>query len=441
MHWATMKSGIRHFEKREAGGGDAQRAGFAGAILSGMCAAEVASAATVSGLDVISVRDKNGRGPAVSYLEVTTDIGVSGYGGPLLGVQVGCLKGLKARLRELLVGSDPRSRVLDFEWIWGQLYPGASLRGYENGVAPLTDESIWNTRRAQRHTPTGSVVAALSAVDNALWDIRGRLANQPVYRLLGGNRQSLRAYISTVPGEDIDQACRDARRLFDEGHTAQKWFFRWGPPDGREGFRKIVGLVEGLRNDLGENAELMFDFHVGSRGRCDWDVDYAIRVARAIQPFSPKWLEEPFSPEEIDSYRRLKGETGIALACGEHTYSRWNIKPFLDQGLVQFVQSDPEWCGGVSELLHICRLADRWEDVRVIPHGHHVLAAAHVVASQPESLCPMVEHGPGWLRNRQRVQTCSISPRAGSLPTPDEPGLGPPIDWDRCERVLCDLSL
>jgi L-alanine-DL-glutamate epimerase-like enolase superfamily enzyme len=158
-------------------------------------------------------------------------------------------------------------------------------------------------------------------------------------------------------------------------------------------------------------------------------------VAQAIKPFNPFWLEEPFSPEEIDSYRRLRGETDIPLATGEHTYSRWNIKPFLEENLVSFVQCDPEWCGGVSELLNICKLAEGYENIQVIPHGHHILAASQVVASQPESLCPMVEYGPNWVIRHQSSQTRVISPQAGYISTPGEPGLGPTIDWDRFEKI------
>jgi len=386
-------------------------------------------------LDILRLRGKGGtRIVGEPYVEVTANGGVSGLGGPLYTEQAKSLAKLLPQLREHLIGRDPTPRELDFEWMWNRLHPGKPLSAYAKGVDPLTGKGIWDKRRKARHTPTGNIITALSAVDNALWDLRGKLANQPVFRLLGGKRKKLRAYISTVPGPDVAKARKQAKELFEKGHTAQKWFFRYGPPDGKEGFTKIVGLVEGIRSDLGEEAQLMFDFHVGSRGRCDWDVAYAIEVAKAIRPFRPTWLEEPFSPEEIESYRRLKGETDITLATGEHTYSRWNIQPFLDEKLVGFVQADPEWCGGLSELLQICKLVRRYKGVRVIPHGHHVLAAAHVVASQPESLCPMVEYGPPWLRARQRAQTRMISPEAGYLSTPHEPGLGPSIEWDRFER-------
>jgi L-alanine-DL-glutamate epimerase-like enolase superfamily enzyme len=337
---------------------------LATAFSSYLSAAESRSA--ITGVNVIRVRNKQGQGRVDTLVEVAANLEVSGYGGPLLDHQAKNLEKLLPRIRKLLVGSESLQRTTDFEWIWNQLYPNNPLVAFANGLDPLTGKSHWNTRRKARHTPTGSIVTALSAVDNALWDL---------------------------------------------------------------------GLVEGLRTDLGEKAQLMFDFAVGGRGRKDWDVDYAVRVAKAIQPYKPTWLEEPFSPEEIDCYRRLRGETDISLATGEHTYSRWNIKPFLDEKLVSYVQSDPEWCGGISELLQVCKLVSKYENVRVIPHGHHVLAATQTVASQPESLCPMVEYGRSWVVPRQRCQTRVVEPEAGYVQTPNEPGLGPSIDWSRCERL------
>ncbi|MFC2115409.1 enolase C-terminal domain-like protein [Bacteroidota bacterium] len=389
----------------------------------------------ISQVNVIRVKKKSDEDNSWTYLEITTNNGVSGYGGPLISTQAQSLEKLLPQLRKLIVDRDPMSREIDFEWIWNQLYPDKQLSNFQNGIDPLSGKTIWNIRRNERHTSTGKIITGLSAVDNALWDIRGKLSDEPVYRLLGGNRERLRAYMSLRPDDNISETVKLAKDLYDQGQTAQKWFFRYGPPDGKPGFSKIAGLAEGLRTELGEDALLMFDFAVGQRGRCDWDVDYAIRVAKAIQPFNPTWLEEPFSPEEIESYRRLRGETDIPLATGEHTYSRWNIRPFLEENLVSFVQSDPEWCGGISELLKICKLVNEFGNIRVIPHGHHIPAASHVVASQPELLCPMVEFGPNWVLRHQGAQTRVISPEAGYISTPQEPGLGPSIDWERFEKV------
>lgn len=389
----------------------------------------------IARLDIVRLREKGREDRARQFLQITTNDGVRGISGELFQDTPRKLRELIPKLQGALAGQSPERRDLNTTWLWTVLYPDHPLQSFAEGVDPLTGQKQWGTRRERRHTPTGTVMMGISAVDNALWDLRGKLSGKPVYKLLGGSRDELPVYLSQTPSDDLQETCRRARHYFDQGFSSQKWFLRHGPPDGEEGFRFNVGVVESLRTELGDDARLMFDFAVGGRGRCDWDVPYAIRVAKAIEPFKPFWLEEPFSPEEIDSYARLHGETGVPLATGEHTYTRWNIKPFLDRKLVQFVQSDPEWCGGLSELLEIARLVRKYDGVRMIPHGHHVLAAANFVATQPESLCPMIEYGVTFTKARQAFQTRILFPEAGRLTMPHEPGLGPDIDWDRIERL------
>lgn len=390
--------------------------------------------ATIIGLQVIRLREKGGS-KIRSYLEITTDLGLKGISGELFQDTPRQLNELVPRLIDALKGRDPFGRELGTVLLWNKLYPEHPLNVFAEGIDPLTGEKVWGTRRERRHTSTGTVMMAISAVDNALWDLRGKLADKPVYRLLGGKRESLPVYLSQAPSNDLAETRLRARSYFDQGFKAQKWFLRHGPPDGEAGFRFNLDVVESLRTELGTEAKLMFDFAVGGRGRCDWDVPYAIRVAKAIEPFKPYWLEEPFSPEEIESYAELHGETGIPLATGEHTYTRWNIKPFLDRKLVSFVQSDPEWCGGLSELLEIAKLVQQYDGVCLIPHGHNVLAAANCVASQPDSLCPMIEYGVTFTKDRQAYQTRVLWPAAGRLEMPTEAGLGPGMDWARIDRV------
>jgi L-alanine-DL-glutamate epimerase-like enolase superfamily enzyme len=411
--------------------------GIAGSsICSGLRIAAAAAATTrttIDDLQVIRLREKGGT-RSRRFLEITTSDGTRGISGELYLDTPQQLSRLRSKLLDTLVGKSPADRVINTLWLWNTLFTGRPLESFADGVDPLTGKSIWGTRRKGRHTPTGTVMMAISAVDNAVWDLRGKLAGRPVYALLGGSRTRLPVYLSQTPSDDLAETRRRARSYFDQGFTAQKWFLRHGPPDGEAGFKFNVSVVESLRTELGPDARLMFDFAVGGRGRCDWDVPYAIRVAKAIEPFQPFWLEEPFSPEEIESYAKLHGETGIPLATGEHTYSRWHIQPFLDRKLVRFVQSDPEWCGGLSELLAIAKLVKQYDGVQLIPHGHHVLAAAHGVASQAESLCPMVEYGVTFTKNRQAYQQRVLWPENGQLAMPSEPGLGPGIDWDRIER-------
>jgi L-alanine-DL-glutamate epimerase-like enolase superfamily enzyme len=194
-----------------------------------------------------------------------------------------------------------------------------------------------------------------------------------------------------------------------------------------------IELVRALREELGVEATLMFDGiqYVWKSA----DIDYAIALAKGILPYKPHWLEEPLRPDDFEGYARLEGETGITLAAGEHWYTRWNVKPFLDRKLVRFVQSDPEWCGGISEWSMICELVQKYPGVQVVPHGHHVLAASACVASQPASLCPMLEY---LVQSRIQFQHCQTRPlvaEAGTLAMAEEPGLGPSLDESRLERL------
>ena len=188
-----------------------------------------------------------------------------------------------------------------------------------------------------------------------------------------------------------------------------------------------------MREELGPEATLMFD-GIQSVWK-SVDLRFSIELAKAILPYTPHWLEEPLRPDDLEGYTRLKGETGITLAAGEHWYTRWNVKPFLDRGLVSFVQSDPEWCGGISEWLKICELTRGYPGVQVIPHGHHVLAASACVASQSETLCPMMEY---LYQSRVRLQHCQTRPltaSAGTFALAEDPGLGPTLDEARLVRV------
>jgi L-alanine-DL-glutamate epimerase-like enolase superfamily enzyme len=380
---------------------------------------------------IIRVRERKGGGTD-SYLEIASDSGLKGYAGPLLKEQVAAFP---ANLRELLAGRDAADpEKLNFATLWAACHPDKSLESYAEGKDPLTGAAVWGIKRTTRQTETGWVITALSAMDLALWDLRGKAAGQPVWRLLGAKRQRLNAYASML-GYSVkpDEARKAAREFFDKGFQRQKWFFMSGPADGAEGLKQNIAMAHALREELGPNAMLMFDGiqYVWKSA----DVDYAIALAKGILPCKPHWLEEPLRPDDLEGYKRLKGETGIALAAGEHWYTRWNVKPFLDRGIVSFVQSDPEWCGGISEWLKICELARGYPGAQVIPHGHHVLAASNCVASQPEAICPMLEY---LIKSRTQFQHCQTRPMvaaAGTFVMAEEPGLGPSLDEARMERV------
>ncbi|RMD77296.1 MAG: hypothetical protein D6820_11735, partial [Lentisphaerae bacterium] len=379
-------------------------------------------AALIERINLIQFRDSD---HAQHYVQIELDDRETrGYGGPLYPGQRDALRQLLPALRRSLCGRDVLDRHYSFQWLWQQCFPEKPLATFERGLDPLTGCEIWNQRRPSRHTATGNMVCALSAVDNALWDLRGILDDKPVAALLSPSfRKELPAYLSTVPSGDLSKDLDLAEALYEQGGDRQKWFFRWGPADGPEGLHKTASLAEGLRTRLGDKVTLMFDFAVGQRGRADWDIPFAREVASILEPLEPLWLEEPFSPEEIDCYRALREATSIPIATGEHSYSRWHILPFLKEGLIDIVQCDPEWCGGISEVLSILDILQKqFPDKIYCPHGHHVLASSQLVAAHSPELCPMVEHGWRWLPAIQHFQTATVEPENGYRPLPATPG-------------------
>lgn len=291
---------------------------------------------------------------------------------------------------------------------------------------------IWDLlQRGNRHSRHGNRKIAISAVDNALWDLRGRLLGLPVWRLLGGGgRPNIPAYASTLGtfhGES--QVEETAARLLDEGYTAQKWFFGDGPGQGAEGMDRNVALVERTRATVGDRSALMFDAFMS------WDLAYARRWAGRVEQLRPDWLEEPFSAGAVESFAQLRATTSIPLAAGEHLYDRHDVLPFLQRGLLSVLQLDPEWCGGVTDLVRMCAMAEPF-GVPVIPHGHNIHAALHVVASQSPELCPRVEYLFLHEPERHYFEIDAPAPKGGIITLPDRPGFGIELDEGRVKESL-----
>ncbi len=378
MGWMSMPNTATY---RRIGTGRRQFLQISAAAAAGLAWPRAASAQTAR----IKIRDvRIGQG-----VEVTADDGTIGsfIGSP--HQDLGTLKAHLARIRERLVGSNPLDDQLTGEVLWEALFPGQA-RLFGEGRDPLTGQVNRNKPRDGRHTATGCVFIALSTVDIAIWDLRAKLLRKPAYQVMGpGQRKAVPVYWR--PGEvgiEPAKAARKAREAFDQGYRCQKWYFSKGAADGPDGFKANVELVRLLREEL-PDATLMFDNH---SIRYSDDVDYSLQLCRAVAPYQPYWIEEPLCPEHLDGYARIKGETGLPIAGGEHWYTRWAVKPFLDRKCVDFVQSDPTWCGGISEWLSICELVRQYPGIKVVPHiTSPWIVAPHCVASQAEDLCPLLE--------------------------------------------------
>jgi len=328
----------------------------------------------------------------VQISDGVTIVAATGTKGSFKGSRAQDLSALKthsSRIRELLIGRDPLDRSLSGEMLWEAIYPGKA-KLYAEGRDPLTGERIANKPREGRHTKTGRIFMAFSTVDIALWDLRGKLLGQPAYRIMGdAHRTEVPVYWR--PGEadkGLDDARRRARDAYERGYIYQKWYFTKSAKDGVPGLKQNIELVRVLREEL-PDAHLMFDNH---SIRYFDDVDYSVKLCKAVVAYKPFWIEEPICPEHVDGYARIKQESGVTIAGGEHWYTRWQVQPFLKRKSVDYVQSDPVWCGGISEWLRICQLVQQYPSVQVVPHiTSPWIAAPHCVASQPEELCPLLE--------------------------------------------------
>jgi len=304
------------------------------------------------------------------------------------------------------------------------------LRGFLKGKDALASEALWDQmHRFNRHSSRGHFMMAISAVDNALWDLRGRYFGVPVYRLLGGpTRESVTAYGSCLGFSlEPDKVRARSAQLKREGFRHQKWFLAYGPGDGAEGLAKNVELVRLLRDSAGEDVDLMFDAFMG------WDINYAVQWAKQVEQHRPRWIEEAFHPEKIESFATLRRSTSIPVATGEHFYNRWQVQDYLRAGAISVVQADPEWCGGVSELVRICTLASVY-DAHVIPHGHSMHAALHVVASQSPMTCPLVEYLINKMQTYYEFEKEPPQVRDSRIALPTRPGFGIEFDESKIEK-------
>jgi L-rhamnonate dehydratase len=303
------------------------------------------------------------------------------------------------------------------------------LKNFAIGKDPLAVEAIWDQmHRSNRHSRRGTYMMGISAVDNAVWDLRARYYNTPVYRLLGGpTRPAVEAYCSTLGYSVQPDSVRKRSAEFKEmGFRNQKWFIAYGPGDGLPGLQKNVEMVKNLRESVGHNVDLMFDAFMG------WNLDYAIAWAKQVEQYRPRWIEEAFHADKIESFVQLRKSTSIPVASGEHFYGRWEAHDYLRAGAISVVQADPEWCGGVSELVKICHLASLY-DAQVIPHGHSLHSALHVVASQSPMTCPLVEYLFSKMKSYYHFEKHQLQPVNGKIALPDRPGFG--IEFDSA-RVL-----
>jgi galactonate dehydratase len=333
------------------------------------------------------------------FVKVVTDRGIHGWGEATLEGREATVRAAVEEIGQTLIGKDP----LAVEHHWQAIYRHGFWRG---GV-------VFNS--------------ALAALDQALWDIRGKAWNVPVYRLLGGpTRERIRLY-THVGIYDPNLLEEDARRDVADGFTAVKtgaWAGDAALPEA-ELNAAFADRVRRLRDVVGPSVDIMIDNHGRSRPSA------AVRLMEALQPYNLLWLEEPTQPDDLESLARVRAAgPKMDLATGERLYSKWEYAPLLERRLVDVIQPDLCHAGGITETKKIAALAEAYY-VQVAPHSPQgpvsTAASAHLALAIPNFLIlEFVRSAP----YRDRVLREPWVVRDGHLEVPDRPGLGVDLDED-----------
>ena len=277
----------------------------------------------------------------------------------------------------------------------------------------------------------------LSALDMALWDIKGKALNKPVWDLLGGKvREKVPVYSHVGFLDKIETAVSDAVRQVNLGYKALKLdpFM----PEMKKSHRRYIDgkiseqgasyaddLMSEIRKAIGPSIELMIDAHG------NFDVSTATELCNRMKKHNLIWFEEPLQPESIDAHRQLRNNTDINLCIGERKYTRWDFAPYLQEGLVNYIMPDICWTGGISEMKRIATLAETFY-IPISPHdasgAFNVISGAHVLMNVPNIYrLEMTDHS---LENYNNVITEPLDIRDGFLHLNNKPGLGYELNHD-----------
>lgn len=299
------------------------------------------------------------------------------------------------------------------------------------GQDPARIEYIWQGLARGRFFPIGPVAAAaLSAIDVALWDIRGKVHGVPVYQLLGGRVRD-RAVCYTGLGDngyDIGRLIATCQERVSLGWKALRWTTPFHVEtrefDQRVGAREAVKQMRAVRDAVGEDIEICFDIHTRL------DLPEAIRVCREAEPLHPFFMEDPLRAESPRTYRELRHHVSVPIAAGEQFAGKWQFRELIDDDLIDYVRADTCLIGGISEAKKIAGWAEA-HNIKMALHNPlgpvSTAACAHIDLAI-DNFGIQEQHGiPGkFLTDLFPVQ---IPWADGYLLPPDRPGLG--IEFDR----------
>ncbi|MDC9826220.1 mandelate racemase/muconate lactonizing enzyme family protein [Devosia sp. ZB163] len=354
------------------------------------------------------------------FVEVTTDEGVSGWGEITSTTRI-ANRALCAILKQVggqIAGEDPSQ----IERLWHKLFRSFTYMGSR-----------------------GAACECVSAIDIALWDIRGKVLGLPVYELLGG---AVRDEISLYTHPDQSKFTSDAgvvaeiTDIVKSGHKALKFDpypHQRGGAEQRDGYldgmmsraneRKAADLTALIRQTAGPDVEILIDAH----GR--FDVPTAIRLCRSLEEAGQiDWFEEPVPPESYGALQQVREKVNAAISVGERAHTKWDFVPILENKLADYIMPDVTWTGGITELKKIATLAEAYY-VPISPHDAggpiNVLAGAHVMMTVPNFY--RLETSRWDLSGYNELMHTRLDNSNGALKLPRVPGLGIELNRDYLE--------
>lgn len=345
-----------------------------------------------------------------TFVKLYTDSGLTGVGEASLERNDEVVVKALETFRDFLVGQDP----FQIEYIWNALYKQTFKYG----------QLI--------------ILTALSGIEQALWDIKGKALGVPVYELLGGKlRDKVRAYanawafqkvVTSMTAEDTpDSIAQNALKMVDKGFTAMKWdpFREGGQVIQRSEEEFALACVKAVREAVGPSVDILIECH----GR--FNMHSAIRMAHKLEPYDPFFYEEPIPPDNLDALAALQRSINLPIATGERLYTRWEFRPLFEKNAAQIIQPDICNVGGIWELRKIAAMAEAYY-VSVQPHNSNgpvqTIASLHLDASIPNFV--FQEFFYPYLDMYNEVLTEPIIYKDGYLEIPTSPGLGTDIRED-----------
>ncbi len=290
-------------------------------------------------------------------VEVETDNGIVGIGNAALSPLV-TRAVIDHHLRAIVVGEDP----WDIERLWQLMY-----------------------RKTIAFGRKGAVLAAISAIDIAVWDVLGQAAGQPVYRLIGGaTRDAIPVYASKIYNQPLDALIAEAADYKRQNFQGVKMRLGYGPRDGAAGMAKNIANIRAVRETIGDDVDLMVEVYMG------WTFNYAKQILPRLAEFNLRWVEEPLLPDEIEGYAELNRLGHVPIAGGEHEHTLAGFRTLVEKRAVDYLQFDTNRVGGITAARKIATLAEAF-GVEFVPHAGQMHNYQVVMSSYA---APMAEFFP-----------------------------------------------